>query len=94
MRPEDAAAHAFVDVVKERGRQRQQEGWTYDHDDAHTDGSLALAAAAYAIGGFRGSQIWPWHEDGWKPKPDDRLRDLTRAGALILAEIERLYRAR
>lgn len=35
--------------------------------------------------------IWPWHRDWWKPK--DRRRDLVRAGALIIAEIERLDRA-
>lgn len=38
-------------------------------------------------------RIWPvsWSHDWWKPK--DRRRDLVRAGALIIAEIERLDRA-
>jgi hypothetical protein len=36
-------------------------------------------------------EIWPWDRKWWKPK--DRRRDLVRAGALILAEIERLDRA-
>ena len=35
-------------------------------------------------------RIWPWHGAAWKPK--DRRSDLVRAGALILAEIERLDR--
>lgn len=34
--------------------------------------------------------MWPWDEAWWKPK--DRRRDLVRAGALIVAEIERLDR--
>lgn len=36
-------------------------------------------------------EIWPWDWAWWKPK--DRRRDLVRAGALIVAEIERLDRA-
>jgi hypothetical protein len=34
---------------------------------------------------------WPWADKDWKPK--DRRRDLIRAAALIVAEIERLDRA-
>jgi hypothetical protein len=34
---------------------------------------------------------WPWSKDWWKPK--NRRRDLIRAAALIVAEIERLDRA-
>jgi hypothetical protein len=29
----------------------------------------------------------------WKPTPSDRIRELTKAGALIAAEIDRLKRA-
>lgn len=35
-------------------------------------------------------KLWPWQGQWWKPK--DRRRDLVRAGALIVAEIERLDR--
>lgn len=34
--------------------------------------------------------LWPWDERWWKPKPDDRVRELVKAGALIAAEIDRL----
>lgn len=34
---------------------------------------------------------WPWSREWWKPK--GRRRDLIRAAALIVAEIERLDRA-
>ena len=35
---------------------------------------------------------WPWDESWFKPTPDDRIRELVKAGALILAEIDRLQR--
>lgn len=33
---------------------------------------------------------WPWDEKWWKPTPDNRIKELTKAGALIAAEIDRL----
>jgi len=84
---------ALVDIAYERGRQEAVEGWTPEHDDRHTRGQMATAAACYLIAGPLGSErelLWPWSEEWWKPK--DRRRDLVRAGALILAEIERLDR--
>lgn len=98
---------AAEDVLAERQRQMTGEGWSPEHDDGRTDGSLALAAAAYALQAadpdspfiaapgfisileFIWPRSWSWH--WWKPK--DRRSNLVRAGALILAEIERLDRA-
>jgi hypothetical protein len=37
---------------------------------------------------------WPWDFKWWKPTPDDPIRQLTKAGALIAAEIDRLQRMR
>ena len=37
------------------------------------------------------SWVWPWEREWWKPK--DPRRNLVRAAALILAEIDRLDRA-
>jgi hypothetical protein len=39
-------------------------------------------------------QTWPksWGATWFKPVPDDRIRELVKAGALIVAEIERLQR--
>lgn len=34
--------------------------------------------------------MWPWHESWWKSDPDNRVKDLVKAGALIAAEIDRL----
>lgn len=35
---------------------------------------------------------WPWNKKWLKLTPNDRVRELTKAGALIAAEIDRLNR--
>lgn len=86
------------EIAAERRRQIEVEGWTAEHDDEHVSGSLSDAAAAYAIGASRSllarkpPGIWPWKNEWWKPK--SQRRDLIRAAALIVAEIERLDRAK
>ena len=92
---------AETDVLAERRRQVEAEGWTPEHDDGHVHGEMARAAGGYAYhAGLTDEQRakglpqgWPagWAFSWWKPK--DRRRDLVRAGALIIAEIERLDRA-
>lgn len=46
--PEKAITTAAYDVLQERKRQIEIEGWTHDHDDQHTDYSLAKVASVYA----------------------------------------------
>lgn len=86
---------AILDVISERQRQRAVEGWTSEHDDAYQNSELADAAACYAINahnqGFSTPAHWPWAPDWWKQSGP--RRDLVKAGALILAEIERIDRA-
>jgi hypothetical protein len=82
-------------ISAERYRQIHKEGYTTEHDDEH-DGSEMLAAAicyAHCAGNFKqGSpRQWPWSEQDWKPS-GDKIRDLTKSGALIAAEIDRLIR--
>lgn len=103
-------SRAIEDVIAERQRQMQAEGWSFSHDDKHVDHSLAKAAATYAAGatidapdravmdtyGASGTpgwikELWPWGVEWWKPS--SRRRDLVKAAALIIAEIERLDRA-
>lgn len=115
-------------IAQERRRQMEVEGWSSEHDDKHTDGELAEAAATYASYAhgisFRGKNLkekgcsmsvhhhpkeevsipdeaiiivsrahrWPWGLDFWKPSPDNRIKELVKAGALIAAEIDRLKR--
>lgn len=78
-------------VAAERRRQVEAEGYSTEHDDEHATGELASAAACYALG--FDAEFWPWEADAWKPSPDNRVRELVKAGALIVAEIERLQRA-
>lgn len=86
---------AAADVLAERRRQIEQEGWTPAHDDEYLmRGSLARAASCYALSSL-GLKVavpggWPWASEWWKPTTP--RRDLVKAGALILAEIERLDR--
>ena len=88
---------AARDVLAERARQVNAEGWTPEHDDEHEIGELATAAACYvsdtAMYRDEGDPPpwWPWGKTCWKPS--SRRRNLIKAGALILAEIERLDRA-
>lgn len=87
--------NVIEEIAAERKRQREVEGWTEQHDDEHDWGQLALAAscyAAHAAGRYRGVRpgAWPWEPQWWKPK--DPRRDLIRAAALIVAEIERIDR--
>ncbi|WP_208452590.1 VRR-NUC domain-containing protein [Burkholderia gladioli] len=88
---------AARDVLVERARQVSVEGWTPEHDDQYTKGELALAASQYVLHAacpFQDGKVpafWPWPAEWWKPTAP--RRDLEKAGALIQAEIERLYRA-
>ena len=86
---------AILDVASERQRQMSIEGWTSEHDDAYQNSELADAAACYAINahnqGFSTPAHWPWDPEWWKQS--GARRDLVKAGALILAEIERIDRA-
>nr|WP_288454633.1 hypothetical protein [uncultured Pseudomonas sp.] len=103
---DEVKTFAARDVLAERQRQISVEGYNSQHDDHHTLGEMALAAALYAIP-KDASDAGPLIADdeiialdlalqlscGWrlKPEPDPRNR-LIKAGALILAEIERLDR--
>lgn len=92
----DAIRAMTARVVAERVRQQTDEGRTPDWDDRHTTGGLARAAACYALAGqsyaHHSRDFWPWDGDAFKPS-DDPMRNLERAGALILAEMERLARS-
>ncbi len=91
---------AWLDVQAERRRQVEAEGWTPEHDDEHSHGQMARVAACYALAGSSApndgtaallvSLAWPWDEQWWKPST--ARRDMVKACALGLAEIERLDR--
>jgi hypothetical protein len=87
----------LAEIAQERERQIAKEGWTTSHDDNHWRGELASAAAAYAIASSSCAsrkmayEFWPWDFKWWRPT--NARRNLIKAAALIVAEIERLDRA-
>ncbi|MEX3916001.1 hypothetical protein AB4Y43_07110 [Paraburkholderia sp. BR10872] len=97
-KPVQRMSDAERDVRAERVRQVSEEGFTPANDDQHALGELASAAACYALSHrWVRRDIpppeWPgnWDRSWWKPTTP--RRDLVKAGALIIAEIERLDRA-
>ncbi|WP_346236729.1 hypothetical protein ABDK00_014145 [Niabella insulamsoli] len=86
-------------IADERQRQKEVEGFTASHDAEHSAGELAMAAMCYAMEPcWRPAEMaplgWPWcscdPKDGFRPSPDNRIKELAKAGALIAAEIDRL----
>jgi hypothetical protein len=81
-------------IAAERKRQITEEGYDAEHD-LNGDYQLAMAGASYALPAAerRAAAVpatWPWLSRFWKPTPDDRVRELTKAGALIAAAIDSL----
>lgn len=74
-------------IAAERARQVTAEGYAAEHDDLHTTGSLALAAALYAApcalyeqivyqDGVRFRDPWPWDPCSDKrPRKRNALQD-------------------
>lgn len=91
----DMTQHVVDEIRDERARQIEDEGWTAAHDDEYIQAEMAAAAACYALAcaGYSGSaaSLWPWKKKWWKPTTN--RRNLIKAAALIVAEIERLDRA-
>lgn len=96
-----ALSQAAIDVLAERRRQIEAEGFGAEIDRKYDRGELTRAAATYAVSflsarvwdGLRGSMrnviVWLWPWDGEWFKPTRGRRDLVKAAALLLAEIER-----
>lgn len=105
--PNSPYSGSYIDVYHERMRQLSTERFSRERDDGYTNAELSRAAIGYAniaalqsrfgvtdeadLSAYR-PHDWPWAKHWWKPSPDPR-RNLVKAGALILAEIERIDRA-
>lgn len=82
---------AQLDVITERREQH-----IFEDDAQYTDFELSKAGACYAMEPWNRKHYWsedepmewPWDSKWWKPTTD--RRDLIKAAALIIAEIERL----
>lgn len=83
-------------IAIERSRQIVEEGWTAKHDNQFAESELAMAAACYILDLLEPDgdhyKLWPWENRDFKPTHIDPIRQLTKAGALIAAEIDRLLR--
>lgn len=83
-------------IAAERKRHNGK-GFTAEHDAEHHPKDLLMAASCYADESLTRRFLWPWDDLWWKPSPDNRIRELEKAGALaeaardrIAAEIDRL----
>ncbi|MGN8190598.1 ead/Ea22-like family protein [Burkholderia sp. 22088] len=88
---------AIRDVIYERRRQIEVERRETGNDDQYTDGELPEAAVAYALSAAgwdldSATNYWPNSWAGCWFKPTTPRRDLVKAAALIIAEIERIDR--
>lgn len=85
-------------IAAERQRQIEVEGWSSENDDQYENDELLHAAAVYmsatsAYGSPLEDVAWPWDPEWFKPgTPVDKVRCLTKAGAILAAEIDRLKR--
>jgi len=80
----------------ERLRQIHEEGYDREHDDGHDWRQFVKAATAYLLAAVdmphHGAEFWPWEPEYFKPKSP--FRNMVRAGALLIAGMERFARER
>lgn len=84
-------------IQQERQRQIEVKGYDSVHDDKHRSDVLVWAAACYCLANiikpsFLLDNFWPFSPEYFKPSPDNRLKELVKAGALVVAELERELR--
>ncbi|HIB8899242.1 hypothetical protein [Enterobacter hormaechei] len=82
---------AVLDALLERQRQQTDKGYSTEQDDTYICGELAAAAICY-IEPMEATNYWPadWHDSSFKPS--DYRRNLVKAIALLIAEVERFDR--
>lgn len=96
--PARPAQRVAGELIAERMRQITGENRSRSHDDGYQPHELPAAAAAYAFSAATRERffaadpvvLWPWDPAAFKQT--DPRRDLVKAGALIIAEIERIDR--
>ena len=84
-------------IAEERQRQIEEEGLTFEHDTQWKDDELCRAAVSFIerphwMNSDACPEKWPFDVAWWKLTPQDRIRELQKAGALIAAEIDRLLK--
>lgn len=85
-------AHATLDEIAAERQRQIIKGYDAAHDDAHSDGSIARAAAVYALLSvpnlLNTMAFWPWSPA--QCRPGSKRERLVKAAALCVAEIARL----
>jgi hypothetical protein len=85
------------EVQRQIDRYAYTDEYIMNNPDNYGAGELAIAAAAYCCtdtwltkdNGYIPDIIFPWSDEYFKPNPDDRIRELVKAGAMIIREIKR-----
>ncbi len=92
-------------IANEQKRAREEFGHTAEADLGYKEGELARAGAIYALptvdreafGEMLNEAnesllqaIYPFDMETYKPTPKDRIKELSKAGAYIASEIDRL----
>jgi len=94
-------------IALERKRMAEELGWDEKWEDGQRITELQRAASCYLreprdrpSARYKPPIDWPFRKDDWDPQAsaterniEGRLTELTRAGALITAEIDRIHRS-
>lgn len=92
-------------IAREQKRVREELGYTLEKDLIYKEEELARSGAVYALTlgdreAFENmlnyenvsllSILFPFDMEKYKPYPEDRIKELSKAGAFIASEIDRL----
>lgn len=111
LEPRTACEPTAIDLIRAERHRQIAKGYDAAHDDGHSDGQIAKAAASFTCAAGRRAQPLPWSAqdavdhlqrqasalwpfaDGGPDAADDQLDLLAKAGACIIAEMERVTRS-
>lgn len=90
-------------VMMERLEQVERHGYTAAHDDMHDNGDLARGGLAYVMSGLAiaiedpdledaAANQWPFSRELLRPTDD--FTSYVKAAAMLIAEADRIHRAR
>jgi hypothetical protein len=82
------------EVLNERLRQINVEGWSPSHDDSYQENELVRAAVCYAVDdiSWNGKVQWPFNPLWWKNR--NKRNNLIKATAMLMAAIDAIDRKR
>lgn len=84
----------IAEIIAERNHQINDKGYTFKNDDAYINNELIDASIAYILNATGNATLatdcWPWNLEYFKPS--EKRRDIIKAIALLIAEVERIDR--